>query len=70
MFIEIIKDMLLIVLAVTAVFIGIVSIAYLLVHGAGIVSILVGFVGFYILSPAIQAWKDYIWYFFNKNKEN
>lgn len=67
---EIIKDMILGILAVSMVFIGLICIAYFLVKGVGIISILLGFVGFYILSPAIQAWKDYFWYFFNRNREN
>lgn len=67
---EILKDMILVILAVSMVFVGLLCIAYLIVNGLGIASVLLGFAGFYILSPAIQAWKDYFWYFFNRNKEN
>jgi hypothetical protein len=67
---EILKDMLNGVLAITMLFIGLICTAYFLVKGVSIISIVIGYVGFWILSPAIQSWKDYFWYFFNKDKEN
>ena len=67
---EIIKDIVLHILAVSIVFGGLLCVAYFMVNSIGITSILLGLVGFYILSPAIQSWKDYIWYFFNRGKEN
>ena len=67
---EILKDTLLGILSITMIFISLICVAYFLLNKVGVVSILLGFIGFWILSPAIQAWKDYFWYFFNRNKEN
>lgn len=67
---EIIKYLVLYSLAATLVLMGVLSTVYAIVNNLEIATFFLGIGGIYILSPAIQAWYDIIWYFFNQDKES
>jgi hypothetical protein len=58
---EKIKELLKSFVAVLVIMIGVICLNFYMTHTIGIVSILVGGLGFFILHPAVEKWKKRIW---------
>jgi hypothetical protein len=56
-----IKELLKSFVAVLVVMIGVICLNFYMTHTIGIVSILVGGLGFFILYPAVKKWEKTIW---------
>jgi hypothetical protein len=56
-----IKELLKLFVAVLVVMIGVICLNFYMTHTIGIVSILVGGLGFFILYPAVKKWEKTIW---------
>jgi hypothetical protein len=56
-----IKELLKSFVAVLVVMIGVICFNFYITHTIGIVSILIGGLGFFILYPAVKKWEKTIW---------